>query len=445
MQDDFEQYADEIRNGLEMDKLKAAVTLSAPRELTYNKHGRPEPTIDNFLLLMTREKQYQKIRYNVLAGHAEIHDVDGEGKLTITPWSDADEAKSKHFLEHEYNLYSPAKHEAALKILFDMRKYNPLQDIVDALPWDGVNRCERFLTKWLKAEDTPYTCEVSRLVFAGGIHRLYNPGCKFDDVVVLIGTKQGEGKSTIIQWLALHDDYSATTKNMSGDQRSIEAIQGAWIVEIPELAAFRTTDIESLKAFCTKTFDKYRMPYERNTSIFPRRCIFIGSTNNRQFLTDKTGNRRFYPVEVHSNGYELFDHEAEVREYIEQCWAEARERFKAGKMPPVADPRLIEVYREKQAEAMEDDCRVGIIERYLKSKSIGDRVCVKELFDRVLYPSDTNRNPTLKESREVGEIMDRMPGWERLRQVARTQDYGAQRCWECREGEDAEIAGIFPS
>lgn len=425
--------------------LSPTSATAIPREITYDKHGRPEPTIDNFLLFMLREKQYQGIRFNVLAGHAEIHEIDKDGNLTITPWDDAADAKSKHYFELRHDLYSPMKHDAALRIFFDYRKYNPLLDLVESLEWDGENRCEHFLSKWAKVEDSEYSREVSRLIFAGGINRLYKPGSKFDDIPVLIGTRQGEGKSTLVQWLALNDAYYAVTKNMSGDQKSIEAIQGAWIVEISELAAFKSTDIESLKAFCTRTFDKYRLPYDKNISVFPRRCVFIGTTNNRQFLSDKTGNRRFYPVEVHSNGYELFDHEAEVHDYIIQCWAEARERYKAGNMPPVADPALVDVYREKQSEAMEDDWRVGMIERYLKSKAVDDRVCVKELFDHALFPDDPNpHQPTFKESREVGEIMDKMPGWERLPKVAKTRDYGAQRCWKrLPAGDDAEIAEIF--
>lgn len=425
--------------------LAAASAIISNREITY-KRGKPEATIDNFFLIMQRDREYRGIRYNVLAAQAEIHDIDADGQLTITPWDDAADAKSKHYFELKYGLYSPNKHDAALRILFDSRKYNPLLDLVEGFEWDGVNRCEHFLTRWLKCEDSPYTQEVSRLIFAGAINRLYAPGCKFDAVPVLIGTQQGEGKSSIVQWLALNDAYYATTKNMSGDQRSIEAITGAWIVEVPELAAFRTTDIESLKAFCTRTTDKYRLPYDKNTSVFPRRCVFIGTTNNRQFLSDKTGNRRFFPVEVHSNGYFLFDHQAEIRDYIIQCWAEASVRYKDGKMPPVADPSLVSVYQEKQAEAMEDDWRVGIIERYLKSKCGGDRVCVKELFDHALYSDDATRQPSFKDSREIGEIMDRMAGWKRLPKVTKTRDYGAQRCWErCPDGDDAEVAEIFSS
>ena len=85
-----------------------------------------------------------------------------------------------------------------------------------------------------------------------------------------------------------------------------------------------------------------------------------------------------------------------------------------------------------------------MIERYLKCKSGGDRVCVKELFDHALFPDDLNRQPTFKESREIGEIMDKMPGWERLPKVAKTRDYGAQRCWQCRSDENGTgIAEVF--
>ena len=105
--------------------LSSQSTTVIPREITYDKHGKPEPTIDNFLLFMMREKQYQGIRYNVLAGHAEIHEIDKDGKLTITPWDDAADAKSKHYFELRHDLYSPMKHDAALRILFYYRKNNP--------------------------------------------------------------------------------------------------------------------------------------------------------------------------------------------------------------------------------------------------------------------------------------------------------------------------------
>jgi predicted P-loop ATPase len=315
--------------------------------------------------------------------------------------------------------------------------------LVETFHWDGVPRCRSFLTKWLHADDSAYTQEVSRLIFAGGINRLYNPGCKFDDVPVLIGTKQGEGKSTIIKWLALNEVWFAEIKRVEG-QDSIEAMFGAWICEIPELSAFKKADdVESIKAFVTRTKDKYRKPYDRNPVDYPRRCIFIGTTNNEQFLADKTGNRRFYPVKTSSVGYDLFDHEEEIKEYIRQCWAEARELYKAGKMPPFADRSLLDEYRRRQDAAMEDDWRVGKIEAFLSSMGAGEIVCVLELYTECLY-RDTNQKPKLSESRAIGQIMARMEDWESIGNT-RTAKYGVQKCWRKKSNSAAAPASSVTS
>ena len=390
--------------------------------LEMDSTGKPLRTIPNFYQIMVHAPFFTGVHFNLMTGRPEIHE-DG----TKRNWTDADEAIGRAYIEREYGIYHNAKYQDALRMLFRQREYNPLIDLVETFRWDGENRCEIFLPAIMKADDTPYVREVSRLIFAGGINRLYSPGCKFDDVPVLIGP-QGAGKSAIVAWLALHDDYHALTKDMSGDQRSIEVLQGSWIVEIPELAAFRAADIESLKAFVTTRADKYRLPFDRNTSVLPRRCIFIGTGNNPAFLTDKTGNRRFYPIRVHSNGYELFNNQSEIRDFICQCWAEARERYKIGEMPPVADPALIAEYRKAQDDAMEDDWRVGAIEKYLSSLNPGDYVCAKEIFERALYP-DTPQKPGPKDSREIGQILD---NFKFLKRVDRqyTLSYGRQRCWE---------------
>ena len=392
-------------------------------DLEYDRRGKLLPTIHNFFQIMQHEPAYRRIRFNLMTGRPEVQTEDGPRN-----WTDADEAESRNLIELNYQIHNPAKHQDALRMLFRRREYNPLIDLVESFEWDGNRRCESFLTDCLKADDTPYTREVSRLIFAGGINRLYLPGCKFDAVPVLIGTKQGEGKTSIVEWLALDDRYTATTKNLSGDQKSIEAIMGAWIVEIPELAAFRATDMESLKAFVTTRYDKTRLPYDRNPSVLPRRCIFIGTTNNARFLTDRTGNRRFFPVFVHSDGIQLYRDREGIELYIQQCWAEARERYKAGNMPTVADPSLIGEYQKAQSDAMEDDWRTGMVEQYIdKRMKPGDLVCVKELW-RYLYP-DSTAEPKAKDSHEIGDILDTLSSVERCgRQY--TRDFGQQRCWK---------------
>ena len=413
-----------------IEYLTIAQTLSViPEERRDSKTKRPLPLIENFSTIMLNDRTYANVRYNEILDCAEIHTVK-DGKLTISRWTDADEAHSMQYIESNYGIYSKEKHTAAMRILFKERTYNPIRDIVDAVEWDGVRRCDEYLVKWGKAEDSAYSREVSRLIFAGGIHRLYHPGCKFEDVPILMGS-QGCGKSTLIRYLAINDDYFGELKVMEG-QQAIENLQGNWILEIPEMSAFtKAKDQEAIKAFVSRQRDSYRKPYDRNTTELLRRCIFLASSNDLNPLVDKTGNRRWYPLELHSNGYDVYDHEAEIREYVLQCWAEARTKIDTTEMQPFANRKLLGSFQEAQENAMQDDWRVGAIQAFLDRKSPGELTCVREVCHRALSPNpDFPKEPSLVESKDIGKILNRMPGWKRVNGSRVVGMYGNQRCWK---------------
>ena len=403
-----------------------------------DKNGNIRPTIGNFVKVMENDRMYSGIHYNEMLNCAEIH---SKGK--ITRWSDADEAHSMNYIESAFGLYSKDKHSAALRILFDHRKYNPLRDIVDGIEWDGTPRCKHFLTKWGCAEDTEYTQEVSRLIFAGGIHRLYAPGTKFDDVPILMGG-QGCGKSTLVRFLAINDSYYGEVTCVEG-QPAIEQLQGRWICEISEMLALtKSREQEAVKAYITRAVDSYRKPWDKNVSEFPRQCIFVGTSNDYAPLVDKTGNRRFYPVEVRSNGYEIYKKETEIRDYICQCWAEARELYRAGNMPNFANQSLVGYYLEAQENAMQDDWRVGAIQTFLERKNPGELTCVREVCHRALSPNpDFPKEPSLAESKDIGRILNKLPDWERVQGTRKVGLYGKQRCWQ-KKGEPVEDAPDKP-
>lgn len=403
-------------------------TEDVPAFAQRDSNGKPKNTIANYEAIMFFEPKYRDVKFNLLANYAEVHTTDA-GVVHIRRWDDADEADSKAFIEEKYGIFSQQKHYDALRILFKARSYNPVLDYIKCLQWDGVERCESFLTKWAKADDTPYVRECSRLIFAGGIWRMMLPGCKMDDVVVLIGS-QGSGKSSLIRFLALNDEYFGEIKVIEGKEAT-EQLAGKWILEIPELAAFnKAKEVEAVKAFITRQKDNYRKPFDRNVDDRPRRCIFIGSTNNPNFLVDLTGNRRFYPVQTHSNGYDLFKHEAECREFIQQCWAEALYKYSHHQMPNFAKEALVADYRQAQDNATQDDWRIGAIESYLDDKTVGDFVCIKELMDNVVSPDkDHPMNPTPRDSKDLAIIMSRMEGWVKTASSKRTAKYGTQRGW----------------
>ena len=364
-------------------------------------------TIDNFYKLIT-DHYGDKIRLNEMTGKPEYWD---RNRKAWREWTDAQESEARAYFEGTYGMYSQAKLADALAIYFKDHKVNPLIEILEKLEWDGKPRVEQFLHDVMKAEDSEYIRECSRLIFAGGIHRAYEPGCKFDDMVVLIGG-QSAGKSTIVRWLNMEDQFFREIKTIAGKE-GIEAIRGVWIGEVAELMAMtRVKEAEAVKAYITSQEDAYRPPYGKHVITVPRRCMFIGTTNNPQFLTDKTGNRRFYPVKCNSFAYRLYDHEKEVKEYIRQCWAEAVTLYKAGHMQPFAKKEVLEQIRAAQEAAMEDDWRIGAIEQYLEDqkKTSNSTVSVIELWHKALNEDEASK-PSRKDSIEITQIITNIPGW----------------------------------
>lgn len=243
---------------------------------------------------------------------------------------------------------------------------------------------------------------------------------------VLIGTRQGEGKSTLVRWLALKDEYFTEVNEFEG-QKGIESIEGGWICEVSELLALtKTKEQEAVKSYLTRLNDRYRMPFDKRVTDHPRQCIFIGTTNKEQFLTDKTGNRRFYPVKVNQTGYELFDRETEIKEFIRQCLAEAKHLFDKGELMPYADRTLTALIREKQAEAVEDDYRVGMVKDYIEDK---DEICILELWQEALKMGMFSK-PEKKDSNELALIMQSLDGWEKQNNPKRFKSYGLQKWWK---------------
>ena len=394
--------------------------------LELNAYNQPKTTIDNFLKILDNDLYFISLKYNILKQSPE-HEVDGKTE----EWIDTDDSAARNYIEKKYKMHHVQKCNDAFNIIFKKREYHPIIKLIDGIEWDYIERMDTFLIDCAKCEDTPYIREVSRLIFAGGINRLYNKGCKFDEVPVLMG-EQGCGKSTLVKWLALQEEFFTEIMEVDG-QRSMEVLQGAWVCEIGELLALtKSKEAEAVKSFISRQNDRYRPAYGERVLDHKRQCIFIGTTNKEQFLNDPTGSRRFYPVKVNMDGNELYDKEDDIRYYIKMCWAEARERFKLGKLHPYASKELKETIRKEQQHATEDDYRVGLITEYLNSEvKWQNTVCVIEIWNKCLGEYYTK--PSKKDSAEIGLILDRLPDWERAKETRRFPNYGMQRYWKRKE------------
>jgi hypothetical protein len=198
----------------------------------------------------------------------------------------------------------------------EKNRFDPVCDYLDPLRCDGQLRLDRWMIDYLGAEDTPLNRSIGRKMLIAAVRRAREPGCKFDYAVVLEG-RQGTGKSSALRILAAEENFSDQPLLHLEARAQQEAIEGVWIYELSELAGLRRTEIETLKAFLSKTADNSRPAYGRFRKDQPRRCIFVGTTNDSQYLRDATGNRRFWPVRTGT-----IDLEA-LRRNRDLLWAEA--------------------------------------------------------------------------------------------------------------------------
>ena len=175
--------------------------------------------------------------------------------------------------------------------------YNPVVDYLLTREWDRVKRIDTWLQDYCFVKDTPYVRGVSWLIFFAAVGRAMEPGIKYDVLVVLEGP-QGVGKSTLVDILGGPYALEGLAGVNLNDKDVVSRLVGKWIIEIDELEVARKADTETLKSFLSRTVDVARPAYGKVTRDYPRRCIFIATTNKHVYLKDETGNRRFLPIQI---------------------------------------------------------------------------------------------------------------------------------------------------
>lgn len=240
----------------------------------------------------------------------------GSLKVDGKPIRDVDYVIIKSYLEDNYQLSSRENTTDGVLLAGYEKDIDTLKDYVINLAWDGKPRAESFFIDALGANDTYYTRKVTRVNLLGAIYRALVAGTKHDTMLVLQGG-QGIGKSTIISKLA--KGWSNTAPLSLNDKDAFQTLDGSWIVEFAELATYKKyDDLARLKEYLTKSEDKYRRSFGKTTTTNPRRCIFMGTTNEKKYLRDQgSEERRFHPLEVKKPNWDLFDDK-----YIDQVWAE---------------------------------------------------------------------------------------------------------------------------
>ena len=387
-------------------------------------------------------------------------------------WTPADSAGLRLYIDEVYGIHSAPKLQDALDVYCQIRRYNPVTDYLDSCTWDGVERLDTLLIDYLGAEDTPYTRAVTRKTVCAAVQRAYHPGCKFDQMLVLTGP-QGCGKSTFAAKLG-RDWFSdsVSTAGVDGKQKW-EQLQGVWIAEDAELAKWSKADVADSKKFISAKSDMFRRPYSRDQYPRPRRCVFIGTTNDKAPLHDATGNRRYWVVDTrHPEEGSKNVWEDLTDEIIDQAYGEAKYRLEQGEKLFLDDPEIADYALRVQESHMEEDPLVSEIRLFLEKpitedweqKSIEARVhyykgfmngfepegnikrtvvCRKQIMQEGLNKDAIEQT---RLSQRVGKLMERyFPEWEYHEGHINFGDiYGQQRYYtlnpsKIKKDEDDDI------
>lgn len=402
--------------------------------LSVNERGKVIQSIGNCVKAIYYDEHLKDMfRYNEMTDMVEVSET--WWKKSSESISDNDVNNIRLYLETTYGLAHEKNIPRAIDIIAHQRSYHPVREYLASLKWDGGKYIENLLPKYLGAEKSDYTIQAMKMTMLGAIERVHNPSVKFETMLCLVEDEQGGGKSTIARLLAVKDEWFTDDIKNLDDENIYRKLQGHWIIEFSEmLATANTKTVEAIKAFLSRQKDTYKVPYDKYPHDFPRQCIFIGTTNNLDFLpNDKTGNRRFIPILTNMKAAEVhpLENEEETRAFIEQAWAEAMEIYRSGEYSLIFPKKLQDVLSEMQQSFTPEDPKVGIIQNWLDNCKY-DSVCSLMIYREAL--GNSYQEPKSWELREISSIMNKsIVGWEKHQTSdaqVRFPAYGKQRAWD---------------
>lgn len=449
---DFSDLLDQIESGAEDQE---NTDWQSSLELN-NKTGECEPTVNNALLILLNDPALKgKFGYDLFAEKPRLRgDVPWRPKGTVdigpgrgTLWGDQDEAGVRWYLQLKWRFKSENDLRNALELALRANAFHPVRDYLNSLKWDGTPRVETLFKDFMGAEDSNIVRVMTRRWFAAAVKRVMVPGCKFDNCIILFG-EQGVSKSGFADILSLgwFNDSEIDMKSKEGYAN----LHGNWLIELAELASVKRVDVESVKTFLSKREDTYRPAYGRHVATFPRQCVFFGSTNELEFLRDRTGNRRFWTIKVHKS----MDRDA-LAAVADQVWAEAVEWYKRGENLWLDTPELEAELDRLQAPHMVQDELEGELIGYLDTPIPSnwadlspetrrdfiqgdlpidpnqpmmrrDSVCLTEIRTELLCADRRRRGGNDFDSRRLANLMNNMKGWVKSSKRVRVPYFGPQ-------------------
>ncbi|AZE46983.1 DNA primase, phage associated [Pseudomonas chlororaphis] len=321
----------------------------------------------------------------------------------VGDWADIDDMLVMKWLAQQYNLRVKSTHVIeAVSVVAHDHAFHPVRDYLNGLEWDRVPRLGSWLTDVMGVAPTEYSSKVGKRWMVSAVGRVMKPGCKADSVMILEGA-QGAGKSTAMSILG--GEWFMDTPFALGDKDGFQAIRGKWIVELGELDSFNKAESTKAKQFFSASTDTYRESYGRRTMDVPRQCVFVGTTNQDEYLKDATGNRRYWPVACTKVELEL------LRQIRDQLWAEAMFCYLSGDIWWVNRDES-PLFAEAQEERFVVDEWEGPILTWLEESQIGETATGTDILSGALKLDFGHWGKP--EQMRVGAIMHRL-GWRKVR------------------------------
>lgn len=384
--------------------------------------GKPQNTLKNVVHILEKFLEGELVGLNEFSGRPYFRKDTPYGGIRGKELADHDDINLKYYIATHYR-FEPSKELCFEAHSFVARKHrwHPVRQYLEKLQWDGTPRLDSWLREALNASGPEaYLMAISRKVLVAAVARIYDPGCKFDYVMVLEGN-QGEGKSTTLQILASAPWFTDGLGDIH-NKDVVDQMTGKWIIELGELASIRKSETETIKAFLSRQIDRVRMSYGRRSEDYPRQSIFVGSTNSSEYFTDETGNRRFWPVRVGVADRDW------LKRNREQLWAEAVMRYELGETIYMNQELETIAAKEQEKRFDVDDWEAEI--RKIIFKSPEGPFITTELW-RAINLGDAGLHPSQYDQKRIGKIMHRL-GYKRGNvRIDKVQT----KCWRFKRKE----------
>jgi len=310
----------------------------------------------------------------------------------------------RYYISRAHN-FEPPKHITgeACYLISKRNSHHPVKEYIESIIWDGVNRLDEWLIKSAGCDDNIYIRMASSKFLIAAVNRIYNPGCKFDHMIILEGD-QRIGKSTLVEIMA--GVWFLDTNFGNKDKDLIDSLRGSMLIEIAELDGMNKKDVAWLKGFLSRKVDRVRLPYAARSKDFKRKCVFIGTYNpsgNNMYLRDDTGNARFWPIECKKKIDFNYLHKNK-----DQIWAEAYDRYLKGEKYYIDDNNALEILNDTHQDRELESPTFYMIRKWLKSKS--DFVLMEDVMQDCLKINMNGKIPKdlLSASTTIGIIMKKL-------------------------------------